>query len=163
MIKKSKYWKSGLKLWMLGKNKHFLFNKYCSTYTLKFFTADNTDSPLVFANIRSRFIELSLRNRCVISTLSLNYQWKSLQITFRRTDCSIYNKNQRRVCIIRGEEFQRVGRKIFIKSKKLLCPHTLIISTLIFKIYTFLPSYNHFNITSNFLSKTLKKIYILFY
>ena len=31
--------------------KHFLFYKYCSTYTLKFFPADKTGSPLVFANV----------------------------------------------------------------------------------------------------------------
>ena len=36
---------------MYREKKHFLYNKHCSTYTLKFFTADNTDSPMVFANV----------------------------------------------------------------------------------------------------------------
>jgi hypothetical protein len=40
-------------------------------------------------------------------------------------------------CFIRGEEFQRVGRTIFIKSKMLLFHYKLIISTRIFKILTF--------------------------
>ena len=44
----------------------------------------------------------------------------------------------------RGEEFQRVGKKIFIKSKMFLFLYTLIISIRIFKILTFLPSYNPF-------------------
>ena len=42
-----------LKIWVqiiIGKNKHFKFYNYCSTYTLKFFTTDNWDSPLLFTN-----------------------------------------------------------------------------------------------------------------
>ena len=46
-------------------------------------------------------------------------------------------KNQRRVCFIRGEEFQRVGRTIFIRYKMLLFAYIFIISTRIFKILTF--------------------------
>ena len=36
------------------KKKHFLFNNYCSTYTLKFFTVDNTDSPSLFLYVTSK-------------------------------------------------------------------------------------------------------------
>ena len=46
---------------------------------------------------------------------------------------------------IRGEEFQRVGKTIFIKPKIFLFPNSLIISTQIFKMFTFLPSYTSFN------------------
>jgi hypothetical protein len=46
-------------------------------------------------------------------------------------------KNQHWVCNMCGEEFQHVGRTIFIKSKMLLFPYTLINSTQIFEILTF--------------------------
>ena len=53
----------------------------------------------------------------------------NLDVNFRKTSGEHHN--------IRGEEFQRVGRTIFIKSKMLLFPYTLIISTQMFKILTF--------------------------
>ena len=53
-------------------------------------------------------------------------------------------KEQRGAPNIRGEEFQRLGRTIFIKSKMLLFPYTLIMSTRIF--FFFLPSYSPFNL-----------------
>ena len=50
-VKKSKFCTSGFKLLMYrGKKKHFWFYKYCSTYTLKFFTTDIWDSPLLFTS-----------------------------------------------------------------------------------------------------------------
>jgi hypothetical protein len=63
-------------------------------------------------------------------------------------------KNQHWVCNNCGEEFQHVGRTIFIKSKMLLFPYTLINSTRIFKILTFFYQvknpfkviYYHFNV-----------------
>ena len=54
-------------------------------------------------------------------------------------------KRQRWVFFIHGEEFKCVCRTIFIKSKMLLFPYTLIILTRIFNIVTFFPIYNPFN------------------
>ena len=44
-------------------------------------------------------------------------------------------KDRRWISSIHSEEFQRVGTQIFIKSKMLLFPYTLIIPTQIFKIF----------------------------
>ena len=44
-----KFWKSGLKLLIIGKKKYFY--RYCSTYTLKFFATDIWYSPLLFTNV----------------------------------------------------------------------------------------------------------------
>ena len=55
--------------------------------------------------------------------------------SLKRFGCYV-RKNRRRISNIRSEEIQRVGRIIFI-SKMLLFPYTLIISTQIFRIFSF--------------------------
>ena len=119
-----------LKIWVeiinvhIGKKRHFLFYKYCSTYTLKFFTADIWCSPLLFANV---YIVDSPTYRRV--AWPPRYHRLPSRITFRKIDRSFktyyYNcmsmnhdvnvcKEQQWAPNIRGEEFQRVGRTIFI-------------------------------------------------
>ena len=81
--KKSKFWKSGLKLLYLDKNKHFLFNKYWFTYTLKLFPADKTDSSLVFANIHQTIFAWPLCDIHVFIKLSAKIIVNHIQ-TYRR-------------------------------------------------------------------------------
>ena len=65
-----KFWKSGLQLLIYRQKKHFSFNKYCSTYMLKFFPANRTDSIWFLQMFTSRFIELPLCDLRVFIELS---------------------------------------------------------------------------------------------
>ena len=86
MLKKSKFWKSGLKLIMKRRKKHFWFYKYCSIYTLKFYAADIWCSPLVFANvyiwIHQPIFALPLRDLRVFMELSAKIIANRLQTYF---------------------------------------------------------------------------------
>ena len=108
-------------------------------------------------HLDSWFIELSSRHHLIrtlqteqsvhLNVIRDDFRWyfdDSAVVTRRSREDSSMNldvnvcKNQRWVCNIRGEEFQLVGRTIFIKSKMLLFLYILIISIRIFKILIFI-------------------------
>ena len=123
---------------MYREKKHIKFYEYCSNYKLKFVTTDIWDSPLLFTNI------------VLINSPTYHQHTTDIPPTYHQHTTMVYRwiyndtvcKEQWWAPNICGEEFQCVGRTIFIKSKMILFPYKLIISTQIFKILTFLPSYN---------------------
>ena len=110
---------------------------------------------LAIVPIYVRILTSSIDTNCVLSPLynrgylrnsfhgcCENWQILRRELTFETFWPCYVSKYRRGISNIRGEEIQRVGRTIFITSKMLLFPYTLIISTQIFRIFTFLPSYN---------------------
>ena len=67
------------------KKKYFWLYKYCSTYTLKFFTTDIWCSPLIFTNV---VLIDSPINLLVTTALSPHYQRLPLRLTDRMISCN---------------------------------------------------------------------------